>query len=154
MKKLRRDLSISSLRELMISDRFRPTGLTAKKTFTLRFLFFGTLNYFTGNLIFTLFWWGFHSVLSYWIIATFATISASAFSYLTHTFGTLQSRSFKHMNIILYTGVQGFGLGISALIVPGVASLLETNLLMIQYIWSGIFSIAGILILKTLAKPA
>jgi hypothetical protein len=117
---------------------------------TARFLAFGTLNYIVGNLFFTGYWWYLGTHVPYLIVAMLSTLTASVFSYFTHTFGTLSSRTFNGHNLMLYACVQGIGLIVSALLVPKVTQLLQIKLLLVQYTWSALFSIIGIILLRSL----
>ena len=117
---------------------------------TIRFLIFGAINYIAGNLIFTAYWWRLSAIAPYWFVALVATITASVVSYSTHTFGTLRSRIFDKRNLLLYTCMQGVGLLVSSVLVPGVSRISHIHLLLVQYGWSGLFSIVGILTLRRL----
>lgn len=117
-----------------------------------RFLIVGATNYLFGNLVFTLLWSLLSAHLSYLILASASTIISSLFSYASHTFVTLKEKTFIMQNFSLFSLVQLMGLIVSVLLVPRVASSLVVNLLLIQYLWSAIFSIVGVLLLKLLQE--
>jgi len=133
-------------------SRDRPARYQESWRLTIRFLLVGTLNYVAGNLIFTFYWWAFHHKLAYFLIALLTMLSTSLFSYSTHTFGTLKSRRFEKTDLGIYTFIQGIGLVSSVILVPRVSSIFEVHLLLVQYIWSAIYSVMGILLLKMLVN--
>ncbi len=109
--------------------------------FSYRFLFVSLLNFLAGNLIFTFLWLINANVFAYWQIAFITTVLASIFSFQTQSRIVLRKNSTLGLINLRYLIFQIVGLASSIAFVPSFAQFFSVNLLLIQLIWSALFSV-------------
>ena len=115
-----------------------------------RFLLVSALNYFFGNMLFLLLWLGLKEFLEYWVIAILCTFGASIFSFQTQSRLTFRMIPAKTWVTIEYLILQFFSLTLGVVLVPWVSSELKCPLVVIQFVWSGLFSLLSVLYLNLL----
>ena len=117
-----------------------------------RFTLVSALNFGVGFLIFSLLWIPFYSVLSYFVIALLSTLLASVWSYQTQNRFILKRNNLNSVVSWQYLVLQTSGLLLSTLCVPAITQTTNLNLLIVQLVWSFVFSIAGLLVISVYSR--
>lgn len=117
-----------------------------------RFTLVSALNFGVGFLIFSLLWITFYSVLSYFVIALLSTLLASVWSYQTQNRFILKRNNLNSIVSWQYLILQTSGLLLSTLCVPAITQTTNLNLLIVQLVWSFVFSIAGLLVISVYSR--
>jgi hypothetical protein len=117
--------------------------------FQIRFLLAGILNYLVAMLIFSLSWFLLNSFTSYLVISCLTTVTSILFSLTIHKKITLSRSHVSRVNSILYYFFHLFQFSTSLIFVPRLSVDLDIALPFIQYMWSAVASVLGVILLKT-----
>ncbi len=118
----------------------------------IRFGLVSALNFIAGYLVFVTLWFAMQEFANYLIIASVSTILSSILSYQSQNRFTLNRNSLQKIVSLPYLGYQAFGLFLASVTIPFLADKTDLNLLIIQFAWSLIFSLLGLVILKRYSK--
>lgn len=113
-----------------------------------RLVFVSAINYLFGNVTFAGIWTVSKNYFMYWQVAVLSTFIASIFSFYTQSrfiFSRNQDRRFISWRYILFQIIGLFG---GVLFIKNILILGEFNIILLQFIWSGAFSVATLLILR------
>ena len=119
---------------------------------SIKFLAVSVMNFLVGYLVFSLTWLALQSYLNYLQIAIIATSFAAVWSFQSHNRITLNRQSIKSFVSSQYLLFQITGLLLSSIFVPMVAEVLVINLLVIQFFWTVILSLLGLIVLIRFSK--
>ena len=123
-----------------------------KLLYVPRFLLVSTINYFFGNFLFAALWLLLNKHFTYFEIALCCTFFASIFSYQMQMRFILGFHDLKTILNIRYLVIQLVGLISGSIIVPKLAESISANIILVQFVWSGIFSLGSILFLFFVGK--
>jgi len=112
-----------------------------------RFFIVSAINYLFGNLSFAALWLLLNNHFSYFEIAICCTFIASVFSYQMQMRFTLGLRKLRSFLSYRYLAIQFVGLVAGSIIVPRLAESTFAGVILVQFIWSGLFSLGSILFL-------
>ena len=118
----------------------------------IRFGLVSALNFIAGYLIFVTLWVAMQQFATYLIIASVSTTLSSILSYQSQNRFTLNRNSLQKIISLPYLAYQVFGLFLASVTIPILVEKTHLNLLIVQFIWSLIFSLLGLVILKRYSK--
>ena len=113
-----------------------------------RFAISGFLNYLASNAIFTVLWVSLQKDLSYVTIAVIASVASIGFSLLVHRKLTFYGKGPSSGSSCAYYGFHLSVFALSLYGIPKISNSLGVDILIIQYIWSFLGSIVGVVILN------
>ena len=119
---------------------------------SIKFLAVSVMNFLVGYLVFSLTWLALQSYLNYLQIAIIATSFAAVWSFQSHNRITLNRQSIKSFVSSQYLLFQITGLLLSSIFVPMVAEVLVINLLVIQFFWTVLLSLLGLIVIIRYSK--
>ena len=114
---------------------------------SIKFIAVSVMNFLVGYLVFSLTWLALQSYLNYLQIAIIATSFAAVWSFQSHNRITLNRQSIKSFVSPQYLFFQITGLLLSSIFVPMVAEVLVINLLVIQFFWTVLLSLLGLIVI-------
>ena len=119
---------------------------------SIKFIAVSVMNFLVGYLVFSLTWLALQSYLNYLQIAIIATSFAAVWSFQSHNRITLNRQSIKSFVSPQYLFFQITGLLLSSIFVPMVAEVLVINLLVIQFFWTVLLSLLGLIVIIRYSK--
>lgn len=119
---------------------------------SIKFIAVSVMNFLVGYLVFSLTWLALQSYLNYLQIAIIATSFAAVWSFQSHNRITLNRQSIKSFVSPQYLFFQITGLLLSSIFVPMVAEVLVINLLVIQFFWTVLLSLLGLIVINRYSK--
>ena len=119
---------------------------------SIKFIAVSVMNFLVGYLVFSLTWLALQSYLNYLQIAIIATSFAAVWSFQSHNRITLERQSIKSFVSPQYLLFQITGLLLGSFFVPIVAEVLVINLLVIQFFWTVLLSLFGLIIIVKFTK--
>ena len=119
---------------------------------SIKFIAVSVMNFVVGYLLFSLTWLALQSYLSYLQIAILATSFAAVWSFQSHNRITLNRQSIKSFVSPQYLLFQITTLLLSSILVPMVSVVLAMNLLVIQFFWTILVSLLGLIVIIRYSK--
>jgi len=119
---------------------------------SIKFIAVSVMNFVVGYLLFSLTWLALQSYLNYLQIAILATSFAAVWSFQSHNRITLNRQSIKSFVSPQYLLFQISTLLLSSILVPMVSEVLEMNLLVIQFFWTVLLSLLGLIVIIRYSK--
>jgi hypothetical protein len=122
-------------------------NLRMSEKVSFKFITVSGFNFLVGYFIFILTWLTLRDHLRYLPIAAISTTFSAIWSFQTHNRITLNRRCLRIFISPQYLSLQLIALLLSSLLVPFLASYLGINLLIIQFFWTVILSLIGLVVL-------
>lgn len=119
---------------------------------SIKFIAVSVINFMVGYLVFSLAWLALQSYLNYLQIAILATSFAAVWSFQSHNRITLNRQSMKSFLSPQYLLFQISALLLSSILVPIVSEFLVINLLVIQFFWTVLLSLFGLIVIIRYSK--
>lgn len=118
-----------------------------------RFAISSFLNYVAANAIFTIFWITLEKNLSYIAIAAISATASIGFSLVIHKKVTFPDQGLNRGSTPSYYGFHSLSFALSLYAIPRLSRSLELDILILQYLWTFLGSLIGVLILNVFRSP-